>query len=191
MSEVKVLAISGSLRKGSYNTALLRAATGLLPSGMSLTLQPLHEIPLFNGDVEAQGLPASVQAFKEAIRAADGVLISTPEYNHGVPGVLKNAVDWSSRGGNQPWARKPVAMISASNGRFGGVRSQLMWLPILSTLGAIWMHAPEFFLSFGGDAFNPDGTLKDATTAQKLRELLAAFDAWIRGYIAVGSVKKD
>jgi chromate reductase len=184
MSDVKVLAISGSLRQGSYNTSLLRVAGSLLPPGMTMTLQTIHEIPLFNADVEAKGLPAPVVALKEAIRAADGVLISTPEYNNSLPGVLKNTVDWVSRGGKQPFERKPIVVISASNGRFGGARSQVAWLPVFATLGALWMHTPQFALSMGGEAFLPDGSLKDDKTREKLRAVLAAFDTWCRMHAA-------
>src|SRR5882672_10101602 len=152
MGPLHVLAISGSLRRGSYNTALLRAAEKLVPAGMTLQLQFLHDVPLFNADVEAQGFPPGVAVLREAIRSADGVLISTPEYNHGVPGVLKNAVDWVSRGKDQPFKDKPVTLISASNGRFGGARSQIAWMPTLAVLGTLWMHRPQFYLAKGQDA---------------------------------------
>ena len=104
MTAVHVLGISGSLRRDSFNTSLLRAAGTLVPEGMALTVQLLHDIPLYNGDVEAAGLPAGVVALREAIRTADGVLIATPEYNNSMPGVLKNAIDWVSRGKDQPQA---------------------------------------------------------------------------------------
>ena len=180
MTAVRVLGISGSLRRDSFNTALLRAAGSLLPEGMSLTLQLLHDVPLYNGDVEAQGLPPAVVAFREAIRAADGVLISTPEYNNSVPGVLKNAIDWASRGREQPLAGKPLALVSASNGRMGGVRAQLAWMPTLAVLGAQWMHRPQFYLSNAQEAFTPDGTLIVERTREQLRALLASFATWCR-----------
>jgi chromate reductase len=180
MHDLQVLGISGSLRKGSYNTALLRAASALLPDGMSLTLQFLHEVPLYDGDVEAKGLPVGVVSLREAIRAADGVLFSTPEYNNSMPGVLKNAVDWVSRGKDQPLAGKPVALVSASNGRFGGARSQVAWMPTLAVLGTRWMHRPQFYLAHGQDAFAPDGSLVDERTRELLRGLLASFAIWCR-----------
>jgi chromate reductase len=178
MPAVRVLAISGSLRQGSFNTALLRAAVALVPDGMTLTLQLLHDVPLFNADVEAQGFPPGVVALREAVRAADGVLISTPEYNNSMPGVLKNAVDWVSRGKDQPWAGKPLALLSASNGRFGGARSQVAWLPTMATIGTRWMHSPQFYLAKGQDAFAPDGSLIDERTRELLRDLLAKFGPW-------------
>ncbi len=180
MTAVRVLAISGSLRRGSFNTALLRAATALAPPDMELTLRFLHDIPLYDGDVEAQGLPPAVVAFREAIRSADGVLISTPEYNNSMPGVLKNAIDWASRGKDQPLARKPLALVSASNGSFGGARSQVAWLPVLAVLGTRWMHRPQFYLSNAPHAFAPDGSLLDEHTREQLRKLLALFAAWCR-----------
>lgn len=184
MTAVRVLAISGSLRRDSFNTALLRAADSLVPEGMTLTLRLLHDVPLYDGDVEAQGLPASVVAFREAIRSADGVLISTPEYNNSMPGVLKNAVDWASRGKDQPFARKPVALLSASNGGFGGARSQIAWLPTLTVLGTRWMHKPQFYLSNAQHAFAPDGSLLDERTREQLRSLLASFALWCRAHEA-------
>lgn len=178
MTAVRVLAISGSLRRASFNTALLRAAPALAPPGMELTLRLLHDIPLFDGDVEAQGLPESVVALREAIRGADGVLFSTPEYNNSMPGVLKNAVDWVSRGKDQPLAGKPIALVSASNGGMGGARAQVAWLPTLAVLGTRWMHRPQFYLSHAQHAFAPDGTLADEKTREHFRGLLASFAMW-------------
>src|ERR1044071_2641201 len=180
MTALRVLAISGSLRRGSFNTALLRAATSLAPPDMELTLRLLHDIPLFDGDVEAQGLPPSVVDFREAIRAADGVLVSTPEYNNSMPGVLKNAIDWASRGKDQPLARKPLALLSASNGGFGGGAPPIAWLPVLAVLGTRWMHRPQFYLSNAQHAFAPDGSLLDEHTREQLRKLLESFAAWCR-----------
>ncbi len=177
---LRLLGITGSLRRGSYNTSLLRAAPAHLPEDVALTLRDLHGIPLYDGDVEAQGLPESVVAFREAIRGADGVLISTPEYNHGMPGVLKNAVDWASRGKDQPFPGKPVALVSASNGGFGGARSQIAWLPTLMILGARFMRRPEFYLSNAGAAFAPDGSLQDPRTREQFQKLLAAFATFTR-----------
>src|ERR1044072_4315004 len=165
MTAVRVLAISGSPRRGSFNTALPRAATPLPPP---------------EGAVAAQGRPPSVVDFREAIRAADGVLVSTPEYNNSMPGVLKNAIDWASRGKDQPLARKPLALLSASNGGFGGARSQIAWLPVLAVLGTRWMHRPQFYLSNAQHAFAPDGSLLDEHTREHLRKLLESFAAWCR-----------
>ncbi len=177
---LRLLGISGSLRRDSYNTALLHAAGAFLAPGVTLERADLHGIPLYDGDVEAQGLPGAVHAFREAIRAADGVLIASPEYNHSMPGVLKNAIDWASRGKDQPFAGKPVALVSASPGGFGGARAQIAWMPTLAALGTRWMHKPEFFLSNAGKAFAPDGTLADERTREQFRALLVAFADWTR-----------
>lgn len=190
MSPLRLLGISGSLRRDSYNTALVRAAIGLLPDGATLTLQSLRDIPLYDGDVEAQGLPAGVVTLREAIRGADGLFISTPEYNNGMPGVLKNAIDWVSRGKDQPLAGKPLALVSASNGRFGGARSQLAWMPVLAVLGTRWMHRPQFCLADADKAFAPDGTLADEKTRELLRHLLAGFAEWCRPQQVAGTSGK-
>jgi NAD(P)H-dependent FMN reductase len=186
MPPLRLLGISGSLRRASYNTALVRAAATLVPDGVTLTLQSLRDIPLFDGDVEAQGLPEPVVALREAIRAADGLFISSPEYNNSLPGVLKNAIDWVSRGKEQPLAGKAVALVSASNGGFGGARSQIAWLPVLAVLGTRWMHRPQFYLSNADKAFAPDGSLVDERTREQLRRLLASFADWCRPQASTG-----
>ena len=141
----KILGISGSLRRASYNTALLRAATKLMPPDTTLEVGSIRGIPLYDGDVEAQGIPATVSQLKEAIVAADGVLLVTPEYNNSVPGVFKNAIDWLSRPPadvKRVFAGKPFALIGASPGAFGTTLSQAAWLPVLRTLGThAWFGA--------------------------------------------------
>jgi NAD(P)H-dependent FMN reductase len=176
-----ILGLSGSLRRESLNTRLLHAAQALMPADTTLTVRTLHGIPLYDGDLEAQGVPAAVTELREAIREADGVLLSSPEYNNGVPGVFKNAIDWVSRGTDQPLAHKPVALMSASPGGMGGVRSQLAWLPTLATLRTRHMHEREFYLSAAHRAFTPDGALADDKSAEQLRTFLAAFGVWVRG----------
>ena len=138
----RVLGISGSLRSGSFNTALLRAAQELAPSGMDLQIFDLAEVPLYNGDVEAEGDPAPVRALKAAIREADALLFATPEYNRGPSGVLKNAIDWASRDrGPGSLAGKPITMIGAG-GMAGTARAQEQLLSILSETGALVMVEP-------------------------------------------------
>ena len=178
---LSILGISGSLRRESFNTRLLQAATALMPADATLTVRTLHGVPLYDGDLEAQGMPDGVRELREAIRAADGLLLSTPEYNNGVPGVLKNAIDWASRGADQPLAHKPLALLSASPGGMGGVRAQLAWLPTLATLRTRHMHEREFFLSSASRAFAADGSLADEKTAEQLRAFLTAFATWTRG----------
>ena len=136
MTSLKILAIPGSLRRASFNRALARAAAELAPAGATVEIADLRDLPVYDEDVNAAGPPAAVVELKRRIAEADAVFIATPEYNYGVPGVLKNAIDWTSRGPNQPWKGKPVAIAGASNGGFGTARSQLALRPILACLDA-------------------------------------------------------
>src|SRR5215469_10913176 len=133
-----IVGLSGSLRSGSFNTALVRAAAGLMPPGAELLAKTIHGIPLYDGDVEAaSGIPPAVLELGDAIAKADGLLLATPEYNNSIPGPFKNAIDWLSRieEGPQPiFTGKPVAIIGASPGGFGTILSQNAWLPVLRTL---------------------------------------------------------
>ena len=178
----KVLGICGSLRRGSYNAALLRAAQRLMPAEATLEIASLRGIPLYDGDVEAQGIPAAVTQLKEAIVAADGVLLATPEYNNSIPGVMKNAIDWLSR----PPADVPrvfrnrrVALLGASPGNFGTVLSQAAWLPVLRTLGTQPWFGGRLMVARANSVFDEGGTLKDAQVEERLREFLAGFVAFL------------
>jgi chromate reductase len=182
---LRLLGITGSLRRASFNTALLRVVSTLLPQGVEFAMRDLHGVPLYDGDVEARGIPAAVVDLREAIRAADGVIVSSPEYNHGVPGVLKNAVDWSSRGKDQPWRDKPLLLLSASNGGFGGARARVAWHVTFAVLGTRTMGVPEFFLSYGHKAFAPDGSLVDPGTRERLERTLQAFLDFTREHLGV------
>src|SRR5215469_12273977 len=124
MSDIKVLGICGSLRKGSFNMMALRVAQGLAPAGVKIDIADISAFPLYNEDVKAQGFPASVQTFREQIAAADALLFVTPEYNYSMSGVLKNAIDWASRPPDQPFAGKPVAIMGAAAGMAGSARAQ-------------------------------------------------------------------
>jgi len=141
----RILGISGSLRAGSYNTALLRAAQPLAEPSMQLEIVTLRGIPLYDADVETRdGLPEAVSALKERIVASDGVLLATPEYNNGIPGVFKNAIDWLSRppaDSPQVFGDRPFALIGASPGGFGTILAQSGWLPVLRTLGVRFWSA--------------------------------------------------
>ncbi|TQM92654.1 NADPH-dependent FMN reductase [Roseinatronobacter monicus] len=168
-----ILGLSGSLRRASFNAGLLRAAAEVVPDGVKLEIGAIHEVPLYNGDLEkASGLPPAVEVLQAQLQAADGVLLVTPEYNNGIPGVFKNVIDWMSRGpGLQMWAGKPVALIGASPGGFGTIMAQNHWLPVLRTLKADFWAEGRLMVSRAGDLFDEDGNLTDTDS----RERLAAF----------------
>lgn len=174
-----LIGISGSLRQGSFNTALLRAARDLLPDGATLELRSIAEIPLYNGDLEQRdGLPAAVTALKDAIAAADGLLIATPEYNNSIPGVLKNTIDWLSRPASdipRVFGGKPVALMGASPGPFGTILSQSAWLPVFKTLGAQLWSGERLLVSRARDAIGEDGSLTDEKIRERLRAFLQGF----------------
>jgi chromate reductase len=180
---IRLLGISGSLRLASFNTALLRTAQASLPPETGLELKTLHGIPLYDGDVEAQDrIPPSVSALKSAIIAADGLLLATPEYNNGIPGVFKNAIDWLSRPSSdipRVFGAKPVALIGASGGGFGTVLSQAAWLPVLKSLRTNVWTGGRVLVSRASTAFGEDGLLKDAAAQDQLREFLRGFVAFV------------
>jgi chromate reductase len=180
---LRVAGIVGSLRAASYNGFLLRAAAELAPPGMTITPAGLAEIPLYNQDVEAQGDPAPVAALRAAVRDADAVLIASPEFNYGVPGVLKNAIDWISRpSGRSPLQRKPVAIMGASQGGGGTMRMQPQLRLTLQALEAYAMPKPEVFVPFCRDKFDAEGRLIDVKTREHLEGFLAAFADWTRRF---------
>src|SRR5437868_9176216 len=157
-----VLVICGSLRKGSYNAALARALPALAPPALALRYAaPLDSIPPYNADVQDAGNPPSVVALTEAIRAADGLIIVSPEYNWSIPGVLKNAIDWVSKMKNQPFAMKPVAIQSAATGLLGGSRMQYHLRQSLTSIDAVLFGRPEVIVSFAGQKFDDKLELKD------------------------------
>ena len=178
----RVLGISGSLRAGSYNTSLLRAAQGLMPDGAHLEIATVHGIPLYDGDVEQrEGLPSAVQALKEQIVASDGVLLATPEYSNGIPGVFKNAIDWLSRppaDAPRIFRDRPFAVIGASPGGFGTILAQGAWLPVLRTLGARHWNGGRLMVSRASSVFDADGKLTDEAVAKQLAQFLAGFAAF-------------
>ncbi|MGQ9368668.1 NADPH-dependent FMN reductase [Azospirillum sp. ST 5-10] len=175
---LRVLSFAGSLRKGSYNRALLRIAEEVAPEGMRLEVFDLAAIPLYDADVEAQGRPEPVVAFREAIGAADAVLIATPEYNYSIPGVLKNAIDWASRPPDQPFAGKPLAIMGAGSG-LGSARSQYHLRQVCVYLDMHPLNKPEVLVRYA-ESFNPDGTLKDEAVRTKIAGLLTALAGWTR-----------
>ena len=177
--EYQILGISGSLRKASYNTGLLRAAQELLPEGMRLELADISQFPLYNEDVSSMGLPEAVKIFQAQIRAADGLMIATPEYNFSIPGVLKNAIDWASRPlQGQPFDGKPVAILGAG-GRMGTVRAQVHLRQIAVFLNMHPLNRPEVLIQQARDKFDADGNLTDTAARQAVKDLLVALAGWI------------
>jgi chromate reductase len=176
---ITVLGIAGSLRARSYNCGLLRAAQELAPRGMEIRSFDLAPIPLYNADVEAAGDPSPVAAFKAAIAAADALLIATPEYNYGVSGVLKNAIDWASRPpGDSVLNGKPVALMGASPGMTGTARAQLqLRQAFVFTRTPALLH-PELLVARAAEKFDDQGHLTDEATRERLRELLGALAEW-------------
>src|SRR6516164_8941401 len=178
----RIIGISGSLRHGSYNTALIRAAALLMPEGAQLQIESIRSIPLYDGDLEAaEGIPPPVATLKEAIAAADGLLLATPEYNNSIPGVFKNAIDWLSRPpADIPriFGGKPVALIGASPGGFGTILSQNAWLPVLRTLGADLWSEGRLLVSRAQGMVDQSGTLTDAAIKDRLRDFLHGFVAF-------------
>lgn len=169
--------ISGSLRAGSYNTMLLKAAAGLAPEGMKIEIVPISEIPLYNGDYDlpiATSRPESVERFRAVLAAADGILLVTPEYNHSVPGVLKNAMDWASRGTDSPLSGKPVAMMGASSGSAGTSRAQAAWLPLFQIMNMKYSPQPEVLVSKAQDKFDGEGSLTDEVVRKIISRNLQA-----------------
>lgn len=184
MPALNILGFAGSLRRGSFNRALLRAAAELAPAGMAIEIFDLGEVPLYNGDVEAEGDPEAVARLKQAIRAADGVLLVTPEYNHGVPAVMKNAVDWASRPpGSAALGGKPVGIIGASPGITGSARGQSQLRQAFEFTNSYCMPQPELLVFKAHEKFDSEGCLTDDATAQFLARYLAAFAAWVRRFV--------
>jgi chromate reductase len=182
---VRVLAFAGSLRKASFNRALVRAAEELAPPDMSIDVFDLADIPLYNGDVEAQGDPPPVARFKAGIREADAVLIATPEYNHGVPGVTKNAIDWASRPPRQaPLDGKPVGILGASPGMTGSARGQSQLRQAFEFTNSYCMPQPEVLVFRAHEKFDPQGRLTDEKTRELLAKYLVALAAWAGRFMA-------
>ncbi|MDL2406082.1 NADPH-dependent FMN reductase [Rhizobium calliandrae] len=178
---MKLVGISGSLRKGSFNTALLHAAVELAPPGVELIAATVHGVPLYDADIEAgEGIPEKVTELKELAAAADGLMLFTPEYNNSLPGVFKNAIDWMTRPSSdipRIFRAKPVAVLGASPGNFGTILSQNAWLSVLRTLGANPWFGGRLMVSRAGSVFDGEGQIVD----EKIKQNLAAF---VQGFAA-------
>ena len=179
MDSIRILGFAGSLRRASYNRGLIRAAAELAPPGMSLEVFDLSSIPMYNQDVEDAGEPQSVVAFKRAIAESDALLVATPEYNHGLPGVLKNALDWASRPRvTSPLRDRSVAIMGASPGRGSTARAQAQLRDAFVFTGACVMPLPELLIGSAAEHFDPDGSLADPALRALVVELLEALRAW-------------
>ncbi len=177
---VNILAFAGSLRKNSYNKALLRAAKDLILKDAELEIFDIGGIPPFNQDLETR-MPEKVKEFKAKIKAADAILIATPEYNFSIPGVLKNAIDWASRPyGDNSFEDKPVAIMGASLGMMGTARAQYHLRQVLVFLNMHPVNRPEVFVTFAHEKFDEKGRLKDEETREIIRELLHSLITWTR-----------
>lgn len=176
-----IVGLCGSLRRDSFNGALLRAAAALVPDRSHVDARTLHGVPLYDGDLEAaEGIPPAVAALKDAVAAADGLLMVTPEYNNSLPGVFKNAIDWMSRPATdiaRVFGGKPVAVIGASPGGFGTQLGQNAWLPVLRTLGTAPWFEGRLMVARAGQVFDADGRIVDPGIEDRLRAFVAGFCA--------------
>jgi chromate reductase len=188
----QIVAFAGSLRRGSYNRALIRAAQELAPAGLTLETIEIGELPFYNADVEKEGDPPAVAEFKAAIQQADGILIATPEYNDGIPAVLANAMDWGSRlPGRAPLAGKAVAIMGASPSQIGTARAQLHLRQVLGHVQARVLPPPELLVAKAHERFDTGLRLKDEGTRKVLGDLLARFGRWIARERAAAEAERE
>jgi chromate reductase, NAD(P)H dehydrogenase (quinone) len=175
---MKILGLSGSSRKGSYNWGLLEAAKELLPENTSLEIFDVSRFPLFTQDHERDP-PQEIRVFKQKIRQADAILFATPEHNYTITAIMKNAIEWGNRpGGDNSWNGKPAAIISASSGPRGGVRAQLHLRQILVDLNVYAINQPQLLVARAQDVFDTDGKLKDSQVRETLRNILLYLVNW-------------
>ena len=179
MTTLDIVGLCGSLRRASFNHAALRLAGELMPSTMKLDIVDWRHLPVFDGDVLAQGLPPEVAVVRERIRCADAVLFASPEYNFSIPGGLKNVLDWVSRGEDQPFAHKPTAILSASGGPLGGARMQYDFRKVMLYLNSPMLVKPEVFIGNAQTKFDEHGRCTDETTRKFIGDQMLAFEKWI------------
>ena len=188
---IQIVGISGSLRKGSYNTMLLKAASQLLPTDVSMEIVSIDNIPLYNADLDlpaAKERPESVDHFRKMLTDADGILISSPEYNYSIPGGLKNAIDWASRGEDSPLLHKPIAVIGATPNLWGTVRMQIAFHAVFLFLDMKPVYKPEVLVAQAEKKFDKDGNLIDETTKKLVRQKLEALKEMIHLQTQVGDI---
>jgi chromate reductase, NAD(P)H dehydrogenase (quinone) len=177
---IKILGICGSLRQASYNKAALHVATEVLPADMTIETCEIGDFPLYNTDVQTKGWPAPVERVAAQVKAADGLLFVTPEYNFGISGVLKNAIDWLSRLSPQPFDDKPVAIMGAAAGALGTGRAQYDLRRTCVFLNMHPLNKPEVFIGAAHTKFDASGKLTDEPTREFIKQLMVALDVWTR-----------
>jgi chromate reductase len=179
----EILAFAGSLRRGSYNRGLLRAAQELAPGSVAIEIFELHDMPLYNYDLEVEGDPPRVRDFKQRIRDSDALLIATPEHSNSIPGVLKNALDWAARpSGAAPLERKPIAIMGATPGRFGTANAQQALRAVFVFSESYVMLRPQVRVSDAGERFDEDGNLRDEETRRRVLGLVESLVRWTRRF---------
>jgi NAD(P)H-dependent FMN reductase len=180
---IRIVGISGSLRQGSFNTSLLRAAAEAAPPGVTIEVRTIHGIPLYDADVEnGPGIPEAVAKLKDDVASSDGLLLVTPEYNNSIPGVFKNAIDWLSRPDTDVarlFRGRPVAIMGASPGRFGTTLSQAAWLPVIRTLGMRPWFDERLLVFEARKMFDESGRLTDAHTRERMIKFVAGYCAFV------------
>ena len=176
--QVRIFTFCGSLRNGSYNRMLLRAAEELAPDGVSFESLDIGRLPLYNEDVRAQGFPPVVEEMRNQIRAADALLFVTPEYNYSIPGVLKNAIDWASRPPDQPFNAKPAAIMGASPSMLGSARAQYHLRQVCVYLNILLINQPEVFVAAANSKFDADGRLSDEAARKFVAQLMQSLVTW-------------
>ena len=176
---MRILGFAGSLRRGSFNTATLRTTQELAPAGMTIDIFDISAIPLYNEDVKAQGFPPAVTDLRARVKATDGLLLATPEYNYSTSGVLKNAIDWASRPPDHPFDGKPIGLMGASAGTLGTARAQYHLRQMFVFLNGFVMNRPEVMIPGAQGKFDAEGELTDQQTRDFISLHLAAFKAWV------------